>query len=132
MRAINVYPDGLIALLAAVAVADILLASLAVSSLRCLNGARRKKERFSRQHQFPQLIGMSVSLSCYIIIVLLLWSGSLKPRPPMLNVWLDELVLLWPVLVLALWPVSSCMVKTWSRQHSSPPSGEHHEAFEPG
>lgn len=118
LRAVDIYPDGLIAFMAAALVADVLLAGLAIFSLRCLFVARRKRERFSRQQQFPQLIGMSVSLSFCAAVMALLWPGLVTPWPPALNMWLDDLVLFWPACLLALWPVSSCAVKRLSRRYA--------------
>jgi hypothetical protein len=121
MRGIGICLDGLIAFLAAAALADILLVSLAVCSLRGLIQVRRKGERFCHQPVYPHLIGMLISLSCYVVIMLSVWLSFWTPRPHTLNIWLDDFVLLWAVIVLALWPVSSHAFKRWSRQRSIAP-----------
>lgn len=127
MHAIEVYPDGLMAVLAAGVMANVLLAGLTVFSLRCLAGARRKRERFSRQRQFPQLVGMSVSLSCYVVIICLSLSEPGAPRPHALNVWLDDSVLLWTLTVLALWPVSSRAFRALPERRQGSARGGHRE-----
>jgi UDP-N-acetylmuramyl pentapeptide phosphotransferase/UDP-N-acetylglucosamine-1-phosphate transferase len=119
MSDININLDGVIAFLVAAALMLILLLGLAVFSFRGLIQARQKGERFSRQPIFPHLIGMLVSLSCCVVIMLLVWLSDRPPRPARLNIWLDDWVLLWVAVVLALWPVSSYMIKR--RQAISPP-----------
>lgn len=119
MGSIDICTDGLLAFLAAAVMADTLASCLAVFSLRVLVEARRKRERFSRQPLYRQLVGMSVSLCCCFCVMLLVLSGTGTPRPRSLNVWLDKSVLLWTNAALALWPAISYAFSRRLRRQSA-------------
>ena len=113
MSDININLDGVLALIAAIALALLLLLGALIASLASLIRSRRKHEPFSRQRLFPQVIGMLVSFFCCLIIVILLLFSERMPPPRALDIWLDQWLGLWLVTVLALWPVSALAWTKW-------------------
>ena len=116
MSDINIILDGVISFLVAASLVLILLLCLAIFSLRGFIQMRRKGKPFSRQRMFPHLIGMLVSLSCCTIIILLIvWSDKVQ-RPHTLNVWLDNWVWFWVMVVVAMWPLGAYVWKKRQRE----------------
>jgi sterol desaturase/sphingolipid hydroxylase (fatty acid hydroxylase superfamily) len=116
MSDININLDGVIAFVFAVGLGLLLVLGILIISFASLIRARRKREPFSRQSLFPQVVGMLVSLSCCVLVVALLLSSERMPPPRALNTWLDHWLWVWLATVLALWPVSAVAWQKWRRR----------------
>lgn len=110
---INMNLDGVVAFIAAFALALLLVLGILIALFDSLIRSRRKHESFSRQRLFPQVIGMVVSLFFCVMVVALLLSNHRLPAPHTLAVWFDQWLWVWLVTVLALWPVSVLAWKKW-------------------
>ncbi|HKS29857.1 MAG TPA: hypothetical protein VJS44_18685 [Pyrinomonadaceae bacterium] len=117
MSDINIIPDGVVAFIVAAVVALVLLLAIIAGSLYALSRALQKKERFIQQAIFPHLLGVSLSLAGALVIMLLIVLTDSMPRPHALNIWLDNWVWLWAVIILLLWPVGVYAGK--ARYHKS-------------
>jgi hypothetical protein len=85
---------------------------------------RRRGESFSRRTEFPHLAGLSISLSCCLIIILLIWLSDSMQRPHALNIWLDNWAWLWSTCVLLMWPAAVYAWKRYERRGRPVSSGE--------
>ena len=113
MSDININLDGVIAFLAASGLGLLLISGILIALLASLIRARNKHEPFSRQVLFPHVIGMLVSLFCCVMVVALLLFSERMPPPRALNIWLDDWLWAWLIIVVALWPVSAFAWKKW-------------------
>jgi hypothetical protein len=111
MSDIQINLDGLVAFLAAAALAIIFALGLVIVSVRGLIRARQKGERFSRQPAFPHVIGMLVSLACCAGVMLFIWATDGGATPHTLSIWLDRWALLWGAIIIALAPISSRLMR---------------------
>ncbi|MFL6228649.1 MAG: hypothetical protein ACJ741_07700 [Pyrinomonadaceae bacterium] len=106
MSDIQINLEGLIAFLAAAALALVLLLVLLIVSARGLLGARRRGERFSRQSAFPRALGLLLSLACCAVVMLLVWlnDGGISHA---FNAGLDRWSPLWVAVIIAVAPLSA-------------------------
>ena len=122
MSDINLNFQGVLALLAAVALGLLLLLGIVSALVYSLIRARRRHEPISRQLLFPQAIGMLVGFGgCAIVVIAFLLAQS-SPPPRAIHIWLDHWLWLWILGVLASWQASALAWKSWfGRRHSQLP-----------
>lgn len=92
MSDIDINLDGLLAFLAAASLSLALLIGIIICVL-------------FRRAQSSHMKGMLLSLSCSLLILLLIFITDRTERPHTLNGWLDAWVWLWVPLVLLVWPL---------------------------
>lgn len=120
MSDIGLNLDGVIAFLAATALAALLALSILIVFLIALIRARRRHQSITGQGLFTQLVGMCASfLGCLLILIILLLSERLT-TPRAINIWLDYWLWAWLLTVLALWPAAAYM---WKRSRRRIPVG---------
>ncbi|HBB94155.1 MAG TPA: hypothetical protein DC054_02080 [Blastocatellia bacterium] len=115
MSDIGLNLDGVIAFLAATALAALLAIGMLIVFLIAAIRARRHHQSITGQGLFTQLVGMGASfLACLLILITLFLSEQL-PTPRAINIWLDHWLWVWLLVVLALWPAAAYM---WNRRPS--------------
>ena len=118
MSDIGLNLDGVIAFLAATALAALLALSMLIVFLVAVIRARRHHHSITGQGLFTQLVGMSASfLGCLLILITLLLSEWLS-APRAISIWLDHWLWAWLLMVLALWPAAAYMWKRSRRRMS--------------
>jgi len=118
MSDIGLNLDGVIAFLAAIALAALLALSSMIVFLMAVIRARRHHQSITGQGLFTQLVGICASfLACLLILITLLLSERL-PAPRAINIWFDHWLWAWLLMVLALWPAAACMWKRLRRKNA--------------
>ena len=117
MSDISINLDGVLAFLAAAALALGLSLGLLMGALSGWAQSHRQPARFTQQRVFPHLVGMALSLVGSVVVQLLLWAeeGTLPPHP--LALWLDQWLWLWVPGIVALWPGAVYGWKQWRAAH---------------
>jgi len=111
MSDITINLDGIIAFIAAFSLSVIFLAGLAVVCAWNVVQARRNGGRFFRRRAFPHIVGMAACLAGYGAMLAFLWINDGPSRNHALCLWLDNRVVLWAGVILALWPAGYYAVK---------------------
>jgi len=117
MSDISINLDGVLAFLAAAALALGLLLGLLMGALSGWAQSHRQPARFTQQRVFPHLVGMALSLVGSVVVLLLLWAEDGTLPPHSLALWLDQWLWLWVPGIVALWPGAVYGWKQWRAAH---------------
>ena len=104
MSDIAINLDGIIALIAAVALSVTFLVALAIVCVWNALRVRRYGGPFWRRRAFPHMVGMAACLAGYGAMLTFLWINDGPSRNHALCLWLDNWVVLWAGIISALWP----------------------------
>ncbi len=110
MSDITINLDGIIAFLASLALSSIFLVSLIATCAWGLFRGRRGGG-FFRLPLFPHVIGMVACLVGYGAMLAFLLMNDGPSRDRALCAWLDNWVVLWAGIILALWPAVYFIIK---------------------